>query len=39
MDKDNLQTTISIYLDFCEYQKRLDFKTRKAYRIVSILKE
>lgn len=30
---DNLQTIISNYLDFCQYQKRLDAKTMKAYRI------
>ena len=29
----NLQTTIKNYLDFCQYQKRLDKKTWKAYRI------
>lgn len=29
----NLQTTITNYLDFCQYQKRLDKKTLKAYRI------
>lgn len=29
----NLQMTISEYLDFCQYQKRLDSKTIKAYRI------
>ena len=29
----NLQTTIKNYLDFCQYQKRLDKKTLKAYRI------
>lgn len=28
-----LQTTINTYLDFCQYQKRLDAKTLKAYRI------
>ncbi len=30
---DNLQTIINNYLDFCRYQKRLDAKTMKAYRI------
>lgn len=29
----NLQITIKNYLDFCQYQKRLDKKTLKAYRI------
>ncbi len=29
----NLQITITEYLDFCQYQKRLDSKTVKAYRI------
>ena len=29
----NLQTTIQNYLNFCEYQKRLDIKTLKAYKI------
>lgn len=29
----NLQTSIQNYLDFCQYQKRLDAKTLKAYRI------
>lgn len=29
----NLQTHISNYLDYCQYQKRLDVKTLKAYRI------
>lgn len=29
----NLQTLINVYLDFCQYQKRLDKKTVKAYRI------
>ena len=29
----NLQTTIENYLIFCRYQKRLDNKTLKAYRI------
>lgn len=29
----NLQTTIKDYLEFCQYQKRLDQKTLKAYRI------
>lgn len=29
----NLQTIINNYLDFCQYQKRLDAKTMKAYRI------
>lgn len=28
-----LQPTINTYLDFCQYQKRLDAKTLKAYRI------
>ncbi len=28
-----LQHTIKDYLDFCQKQKRLDSKTRKAYRI------
>lgn len=28
-----LQMTITEYLDFCQYQKRLDSKTIKAYRI------
>lgn len=28
-----LETIINTYLDFCEYQKRLDVKTLKAYRI------
>ena len=27
----NLQTTIKNYLDFCQYQKRLDKKTLKAF--------
>ena len=30
---DILQTIINNYLDFCRYQKRLDAKTMKAYRI------
>lgn len=30
---ENLQTVINNYLDFCQYQKRLDAKTLKAYRI------
>ncbi len=29
----NLQTQITTYLDYCRYQKRLDEKTLKAYRI------
>lgn len=29
----NLQTYIKNYLDYCKYQKRLDTKTQKAYRI------
>ena len=29
----NLQNIIDTYLDFCQFQKRLDFKTLKAYRI------
>lgn len=29
---DNLETIITHYLDFCQYQKRLDTKTLKAYR-------
>ncbi|MCM1184302.1 MAG: tyrosine-type recombinase/integrase [Roseburia sp.] len=29
----NLQAQITIYLDYCRYQKRLDEKTLKAYRI------
>lgn len=29
----NLQTHISNYLEYCQYQKRLDSKTLKAYRI------
>lgn len=29
----NLQTQISDYLHYCQYQKRLDPKTLKAYRI------
>lgn len=29
----NLQTHIKNYLDYCRYQKRLDAKTQKAYRI------
>ena len=27
-----LKTEINNYLDFCQFQKRLDFKTLKAYR-------
>ena len=30
---ENLQTHMNNYLDFCKYQKRLDDKTLKAYRI------
>lgn len=30
---ENLETIINYYLDFCQYQKRLDAKTMKAYRI------
>lgn len=30
---DNMQATINNYLEFCQYQKRLDYKTLKAYRI------
>ena len=30
---DYLQNTITNYLDYCQYQKRLDAKTLKAYRI------
>lgn len=30
---EQLQTSISRYLEFCQYQKRLDSKTLKAYRI------
>lgn len=30
---DNLQTLINNYLEYCQYQKRLDSKTLKAYRI------
>lgn len=30
---DNLETIINHYLEFCQYQKRLDTKTMKAYRI------
>ena len=30
---ENLQTHIKSYLDFCKYQKRLDAKTLKAYKI------
>lgn len=30
---DNLQTHIKNYLEYCQYQKRLDEKTLKAYRI------
>lgn len=29
----NLQSSISDYLEFCKFQKRLDFKTLKAYKI------
>ena len=29
----NLQNIINTYLDFCQFQKRLDNKTLKAYRI------
>lgn len=29
----NLQTFIENYLKYCQYQKRLDNKTLKAYRI------
>lgn len=29
----NLQTIVNQYLDYCQYQKCLDQKTRKAYRI------
>lgn len=29
----NLQNIINTYLDFCQFQKRLDTKTLKAYRI------
>ena len=29
---DNLETIITDYLDFCQYQKRLDAKTLKAYK-------
>ena len=29
----NLQTSMTNYLDYCQYQKRLDMKTLKAYRI------
>lgn len=29
----HLQATITDYLDYCQYQKRLDAKTLKAYRI------
>ena len=32
-DMNTLETIISNYLDYCEYQKRLDTKTLKAYRI------
>ena len=28
----NLETIITDYLDFCQYQKRLDAKTLKAYK-------
>lgn len=30
---EQLQTSVSRYLEFCQYQKRLDSKTLKAYRI------
>lgn len=30
---DNLQTLMEHYFDYCQYQKRLDSKTLKAYRI------
>ena len=30
---ENLQTILNHYLNFCSYQKRLDAKTIKAYRI------
>lgn len=30
---ENLQTNINNYLNYCQYQKRLDSKTLKAYRI------
>ena len=29
----NLQSEIQNYLNYCQYQKRLDAKTLKAYRI------
>lgn len=29
----NIQQTVSIYLDYCEFRKELDAKTLKAYRI------
>ena len=29
----NLQTNIENYLKYCEEQKRLDYKTLKAYKI------
>jgi site-specific recombinase XerD len=29
----NLQSSISDYLEFCKFQKRLDSKTLKAYKI------
>ena len=29
---ETLETIITDYLDFCQYQKRLDAKTLKAYR-------
>ena len=29
---DNLETIITDYLDFCQYQKRLDAKTLKVYK-------
>lgn len=28
-----LRTQLNNYLEFCQFQKRLDFKTLKAYRI------
>ena len=28
-----LNTTVAEYIEYCEYRKRLDFKTLKAYRI------
>lgn len=30
---DTLQTQLDNYLEFCQFQKRLDSKTLKAYRI------